>query len=177
MTTYFTIDRKRRLEPNLTLEVKRCEDPELPPELRNHLEEMFPGGVSDHGRRFFILGQFLEVERVIELTWEFLRRAHFPNRPSRYVCTYAWRTLEEAQRFRSQSEDTGVPIWEVESETCFIANMNLLNLQFSSIATSRRAHIYWQGLEAADDTYNHIHGQTWEVLLPPSAKVIRQVID
>lgn len=173
MTIYFTVDRLRRLQPNQTLEVRRCIDPELPEDLRRHIDGLFPGGISDHGRRYFVLGTFATPVWALETTWEYVRRAHYPHRPSRFTCTYAWQTIEEARAFSANHGNA--PIWEVSSDSAFLGNMALLDPRPSCVRTSQSAHQYWQGIEApmADPQNSGI--RICEVLLPPSARIGRMI--
>ncbi|MCI3206435.1 hypothetical protein DBA20_15860 [Pandoraea capi] len=85
MATYFHVDRRARFRAGLEIDLIKP-DLSATPDLSQHMNLLFPAGVSQHGL------QYLNVdvkagngEPAIELLWEYVRRAHFPDRPLRFI--------------------------------------------------------------------------------------------
>ena len=99
---------------------------------------------------------------------ENVRRAAFAERPSRYQTTFCWQTLEDAVRF-TQLLALNAPavIWEIEGESRFRADKNLLQFG-TALEASLAAHRYWRG-----DTLPR-RAPHWEVFVDPGARVLRR---
>ncbi|CAN7784040.1 hypothetical protein LJR296_008234 [Cupriavidus necator] len=172
MPLYFTVDRAGRIQPGLDLGSPQRPDLQNFPDLAAHFERDFPQGVTEHGQRYL---NTLATERdsAIELVWEYVRRAHFPDRPSRLTSAFAWRTLEEAKAFRASA---GVPlakVWAVDASEGFVANMSLLNIASSTLRVMQLADLYWNGKEGP--TGLGLKAPNWEVLLSGSVTVVGEV--
>jgi hypothetical protein len=156
-------------------------------ELQAHTDFLFPSGVSDHGNHYFLNPQLsanmggtavdfvhacqsldqakagiIEVINngnmaALGLFFEYVRRACFVDKPSRFTSFFAWETVEQAKAFRG---DNHMPIWEVECESYFRADMSLLNLGDSILMLSYKVHRYWAGLSNINAV------PCWEILLP-----------
>jgi hypothetical protein len=161
MTKYYTVDRRNRLSVGQTLELSPV-DLQGIPDLETHYKHLFPNGVSDHGHRYLPY-RANEREPAIELLWEFVRRAAFPNRPSRLTSAFAWQSLDDARRFKQENHLPDARIYEVRGGTPFVANMTLLNNSAPLLRTSQMAYAYWEG--SIGPTSVGLAEPRWEVLL------------
>src|SRR5437867_2966643 len=131
MPRFFHVDRRGTLTDGALIELVRHDDVS-PPTLQAHVDTLFPDGVTEHGRQYFVGFQVIGPvqEPAIELLFEYVRRAGFPERPSRFQSVFAFETVDEARRFRGEMGAAGASIWEVEveAETAFRADMNYLRL-------------------------------------------------
>jgi hypothetical protein len=170
---YFHLDRNARLAEGAVIRRVSYTDVE-PASLQVHVDEMFPNGVTAHGERHFVASQALPIqERGIELLFEYVRRAHFPERPSRFESVFAFDTLSNAQRFRDEFGTPDAVIWEIQAERMFRADMNYLRfVDHSTLRDSYYAHRYWSGESSTPD-----FGQppSWEILLETPAETIKRV--
>lgn len=120
MAIFYTVDRRGRLaegqqasllaHPNVT-----------PAELGAHAKDLFPDGVSPHGNQY-LLGQPARDDIAgaraarIEGYVEAVRAAHYPHLPSRFVCLFGSKSLEDALTFRSSFGHSTHPIYQVKAE-------------------------------------------------------------
>ncbi|MBR8279100.1 DUF2441 domain-containing protein [Burkholderia vietnamiensis] len=112
-------------------------------------------------------------EPATELIWEYVRRAHFPDRPSRFTSTCAWKELDEARAWRSRSGAPNAKIWRLDAEEGFVANLSLLHVGTSTLRASQFAHAYWAGEHGP--ALDGIAPPCWEVLLCGSITVREEV--
>ena len=189
MPRFFHVDRASALHEGQILGLTGWA--ELPPDqkipdfaLQSHIEHLFPDGLSWHGRRYLFWqntyafppqpGLYdaanLDVMRshAIELLVEYVRRASFPEKPSRYQSLFCWSSREDADRFLSGTGGSGAALWEVEGESQFRADMNLLVLG-TALSSSLLTNRYWRG-EPREDKPPH-----WEDFIGPGAQVLRRV--
>lgn len=171
---YFTVDRSKTLKEGQAVHLVRYRDIE-PSILQRHIDHLFPRGVTNHGERYMVCYYNLEELRkenrdnaLIEIIFEYVRRSHFPQRPSRFQSVFGFDNINQTKVFRNKYGSPDSLIWEVQSHSSFKADMNLLTLRDSLLTVSYRAHQYWTGL-AGGNTPN------WEYLLVPPVKVIRKV--
>lgn len=168
MGRFFHVDRNDALSvgQTLALEVHRDIDP---PFLQKHVDGLFPDGVTLHGDRYLLdAGSNLQViNPTLELVWEYARRTHRPDAPSRYQSVFAWETLTDAERFRVEYGIPQAVIWEVEAHEAFRADMHLL-AGHTALLASHCAVRYWNG-EANFDV-----APLWELLLRPPVQVLQQ---
>lgn len=173
MTTYFHVDRRGRFSAGLQIDLLKP-DLSATPDLTQHLNLLFPDGVSQHGLQYLNLDvKAGNGEPAIELLWEYVRRAHFPERPSRFSAICAWRDLDEARAWRARAGSQNAAIWRLEADTGFVANMSLLNIGTSTLRASQFAHAYWareQGPALAG-----LLQPCWEVLLSGRIFVVEKV--
>ena len=141
--------------------------------MQQHVDVLFPHGVTQHGETYVLRGKkpANSVSAVIELLFEYVRRSHYHERPSRFESLFAWKTLEDAhwfaKKFTSSKSVKPPAIWEVEANSCFTADMSLLTLDSSLLVLSYNAHRYWKGRPGPTPR--------WEVLLEPPVTVVRQM--
>lgn len=143
-------------------------------ELRIHAEELFPNGVSAHGRMY--LNTVEKKENQIEWFYEMIRRTVYKDRPSRFQSVFAFSSLEELYRFKLErgiADD--VPVFELECTNYFKADMNLLTTNTSYLTMSWFAHQYWSG--ETNIELNNRFGLVpqWENLLTEPVFVKRRI--
>ena len=169
MWRYFTVDRNRTLEEDQIIHLVKYSDVK-PLELQVHIDSLFPDGVTSHGERYMLRGQALAkgVNEVIELLFEYVRKSHFPSRPSRFQSVFAFENIDQAVSFRNEYGTSDSLIWEVESDVVFKADMRLLTLQGSLLSLSYNAHRYWSGISSGNNP-------VWEYLMVPPVRVLRRM--
>lgn len=164
---FYTTDRNNSLKKDAILDLTAYKDIQ-PEELQKHVNMLFPGGVSSHGEQYFLQGQTLanSVNSVLEIIFEYVRRSNFQERPSRCQTFFAFDDIKQAEEFNRKTNSDG-SIWQVECDSYFRADMNLLNLNNSLLVVSNNAYKYWKGLPDTD--------VFWEYLLRPPVRVIKKV--
>jgi hypothetical protein len=142
---FFTIDRLGTLKAGSSCELVRYSDVS-PKVLLEHVEEMFPDGLSSHGESYFLRNSAnaLHINPMLELVFEQVRRASFPQRPSRFQSTFAVDSLDAAHALRGRMKTPTARIFRVSSKQVAKADMNLLH-SGSILVTSYLAHRYWSG--------------------------------
>ncbi|MDN8102609.1 DUF2441 domain-containing protein [Burkholderia multivorans] len=172
MPTYFHVDRRAAFVAGQQVQ-PRTLDLNAVPDLATHFSELFPHGVSAHGYQYLnsdvLAGR---GEPAIELIWEYVRRAFFPDKPSRFIATCAWQTLQEAVEFRSVTGAPAAKVWMLEADAGFIADMNLLHAGSSTLRVSQFAHRYWSGLSWPAINGVVTPAPRWEVLLTGAITVV-----
>lgn len=168
MPLFYTVDRQNYLKEDLVIQLRRYENI-TPPELQAHVDELFPDGVSSHGERYFLRGDSsaLIADPNIEILFEYVRRASYPARPSRFQSVFAFISVDEAKAFRDRYGESNSLIWELEASESFTADMSLLTAGNSILVYSYFANKYWQGEPSATPF--------WEALLFPPVRVLRKV--
>ncbi|WP_186307777.1 DUF2441 domain-containing protein [Paraburkholderia sp. BCC1884] len=173
MPTYFHVDRRGRFVAGQAVALSKV-DLAAAPDLAQHRNLLFPDGVSAHGTQYLNLDvKAGNGEPAAELIWEYVRRAHFPDRPSRFTATCAWRELEEARAWRARTGATNAKIWRLDAAEGFVANMSLLNVSTSTLRASQFAHAYWAGEQGP--ALNGMLPPCWEVLLCGAITVRQEV--
>src|SRR5262249_27066352 len=66
---------------------------------------------------------FVNHNMVVELVFEYVRRAVFPSRCSRFQSFFAWESLEMARAFRKE----GQALYRVESSSIFRADQSWMD--------------------------------------------------
>ena len=168
---FFAVDRAQKLTENTFISLTKYSDVN-PRELQIHVDELYPHGVSVHGERYLINsnshGQISSP--AIELLFEYVRKAYFPEVSSRFQSFFACETLSEAQAFKTRYGNEENPIFEIlSSNKCFRGNMNLLNNNRTSLVCSYIAHEYWKGSQGPDSQ------PFWELLLELPVTVGKQI--
>ena len=168
MNRFFHVDRTLRLKEGQEINLIKYDDIR-PEELQEHVNFLYPEGVSSHGNHYILTGNTFanDSEPIIELLFEYVRRSDFPQRTSRFQSFFAFDNLELAQDFILNYWNSAYNIWEVQADRYFKADMNLLSLKDSLLVLDYRAHLYWKG--------ETIGNPFWEYLLVPPVKVIRKV--
>src|SRR5688572_10873944 len=95
-----------------------------PPELQEHVSALFPLGVSRHGEEYFLRSSSRAdvASPAIELLLEYVRRANFPSRPSRFASWFGVSSVDEALAFRRRFCGGQGRLWLVSAEDSFRAN-------------------------------------------------------
>ncbi len=175
MAIFYSVDRRGRLVAGQQATLAKYSDV-TPKELSDHVNELFPDGVSPHGSQYLLSppgpGERNALTSRIEGYTEAVRRAHYPDRPSRFVSMFGSKTLEEALVFRQGFGAPTHPIYEVECERWFEADMHLLESGESILMQSHYAHCYWAQRPGAPLP---CRPPLWEVLLPLPLTVLRRV--
>jgi len=186
MTTFYSVDRRGFYKVGGTLDLTQT-DPRsgatpflnshlgwfTPDDLKQHIQRMFPEGLSLHGWQFTVCRhlictdengfKYTHNECAIELAFEYVRRAAFPNCPSRFQSFFAWDSLDAARTFKQ----AGQPIYRLECEQSFRADSAWLNLNEQNAIGSYSAHRYWSGVPTPTPK--------WEFLLKPPVRIIEQI--
>jgi hypothetical protein len=174
MGRFFHLDRRAQLYEGVVIERVAHKDVQ-PSDLQEHVDAMFPKGVTEHGRQYFVGNTVIGPvqEPAIELLFEYVRRASFADTPSRFESVFAFNSLADAQQFRADTGAAGAAIWEVEAEPGLRADMNYLRLVgVSALTVSYFAHRYWAGESSAPDSAPEA---LWEYLLLPPVRVVARV--
>lgn len=169
MKKFYHIDRLGKLKEDQNISLIKYNDIN-PRELQLHTDEMFPDGVSQHGEHYFLKNgsQAKLASPNIEILFEYVRRAHYQNKPSRFQSVFAFESIEQALTFKQKFGTPDSLIWEVESKESFKADMNLLTIGNNSILVySYFAHLYWQG-QTRENPF-------WEHLLVPPVRIIKKI--
>lgn len=148
------------------------EGPDRAPYL-DHISQGLPGGLSRHGQFYlYPVANWPEAKDVaLELIFEQVRQQFYPHRPSRLQSFFATSSHESAKALPLTSPSPVTYIYEVEEGergSSFMANMALLSPIGNGGLMLARAHSYWSGQEGDVSPF-------WEILIPRSVKVIRQV--
>jgi hypothetical protein len=143
-------------------------------DLRAHVAELFPDGLSPHGWQYMVERHdfirptnsdalFVNHNMVVELVLEYVRRAVFPSRCSRFQSFFAWESLEMARAFRKE----GQALYRVESSSTFRADQSWLTLGVQNAIASLSAHRYWSGAPSGTPR--------WEILLASPVRVMERI--
>lgn len=195
MPEFFTVDRTNSLAPGMVLEADHnfgglrffhIENSYTSQDLTEFARDLFPAGLMEHGKRYLLDERittstpdgplpYVPNGPAIELAVELVRRASFPERPSRFSCAFGWSTPEEAHIFRGSytaaggsAEEGGItPIYAVSCARTFRADMRQLLTGGTILGAWLYATRYWRGEATANPL--------WEELLIPPVKVPRKV--
>lgn len=144
---FFAVDRAGTLMEGMVLELVR--HPDVKPDfLQKHVDNLYPSGLSAHGEQYLLRKDSRGniASPIIELLFENVRKAHFPDRPSRFQSIFACCSIDEARQFRSSYGEINSPIWEIYTEgPVFKGNMRLLDNNQTTLVCSYLAHEYWSG--------------------------------
>lgn len=126
---------------------------------------MFPEGLTDHGRRYMAEAPTREQHWpswAAESFFEAVRRADFPDRPSRMQSVFGFESIDDARGFAGTCR-AGTPcaIYKLQGEIAHRANMSLLELcNHPGAVAFELARSYWLGEPGARPVL-------WELLLRP----------
>jgi hypothetical protein len=167
MPSYYHLDRRNGFVNGAEARLV-CHQDIQPTPLQEHLDALFPNGVTEHGRQYLVQAQVIAAqEPALELLFEYVRRASFPDRPSRFQSLFGFGSLGDALRFRNDMNAERARIWRVEVSDAFRADMNYLKLVGASALTvSYFAHRYWSGSSSSPESSPE---PRWEYLLRPAA--------
>jgi hypothetical protein len=171
MNKFYTVDRMNLLSTGTVISLTKYDDVD-PIELQEHVDLLFPNGVSSHGENYILKNgsHGLISSSAIELLFEYVRRSNFPEIASRFQCTFACETLEEAEKFRSAFGLPTNKIFEVFTENSYFkGDMTLLDNNQTSLVCSYFADEYWKGNSSpASENF-------WELLLQLPVSIGNQV--
>jgi hypothetical protein len=174
MARFYHIDRSGQLRQGDVIGLTRYNDID-PEDLQHHADSLFPEGVSAHGERYFLKPEThaLEVNAIIELVFEYVRRSNYPHRPSRFQSFFGFDSKDAAINFRKNYGNSIGDLWEVECDDAqtFKADMNNLTLASSLLVLSYRASCYWEGRPDPDINKTPI----WEILLQPPISIVKKI--
>lgn len=171
MSIFYTLDRLGGLQQNMQITLEDAAYPIVP--LQAFARQRFSQGVSRHGRVFSLdpNAKILNNSSIqIEILFELYRRAHHPDKPSRYRSMFGCESIREAAYFRGQTQcGIDVGIFEVHSSEGFHrADMNLLNSNCSPLELEYKAELYWSGETGVmPEGYKPF----WEILIPLPATI------
>lgn len=173
MTIFYHIDRLGTLRSDSVIGLTHYRD--INPEaLQQHVDQLFPEGVSSHGERYFLRNDTpaIVISPIIELLFEYVRRSSYADKPSRFQSFFAFRSLSDSRNFLEKFCNSQGTIWEVEYDEsrAFRADMNVLTLRNSLLVSSYRAHRYWQGLPDPSG-----EPPVWEYLLRPPVTILSRL--
>jgi hypothetical protein len=140
---------------------------------QNFAKQRFSNGVSRHGKIYSLdpTAKIINTHAAqIEIIFELYRRAHHPNKPSRYLSMFGCESAREVAYFRGQTQcGIDVNIYEIHSDENFHrGDMNLLNSNCSAIEIEYRSELYWSGeTEVIFEGYKPF----WEIIIPLPATV------
>jgi hypothetical protein len=153
-------------------------------QLMELLTDTYPEGLTYQGLSYFFFQHLMfpvpeqpvslaELDnmrsRAIELVVELVRRADFPERPSRLQVIFAWETEEDARSFMASRQDMAQAVlWRVEGECVFRADMENLRY-FTPLVSWWLARQYWTGATNLDLP------PRWELFLKPPVRVVERV--
>lgn len=174
MPAFFHVDRARLLAEGATIVYQRW-DNVRPPGLQVHVNDLFPEGVTSHGEAYLLRNERTVPDVAsseLEILYEYVRRALYASCPSRFQSVFAYTELAEAKAFRSEYGRPDDPIWELKTDRCFRANMNLITAkQKTVLVQSFLAHQYWEGAAGPAE----LGSARWEWLLVPPVRVLRRI--
>lgn len=158
----YTVDRFSRLGTGLTCSLVEHDDI-IPAEVAEIVRELCPGGVSQHGDTYLVSPPNqakMAIDADIEILFEWVRRAKYPGKPSRFQSIFAVESLEAADTFKREFNGVEAPVYKIVSEHAFRADMRLLDPRMSPAVKSLFANLYWRGLPHPVDP------PFWEWLVP-----------
>jgi len=166
----FTVDRRNRLHEGFECALTVYDDVE-PSYINELAHELCPGGVSLHGEAYLLRAEesALITDASTEIIFEWVRRAKYPHRPSRYQSLFAVADVESAKDFMRITNSPGSPIFEITADNAYRADMRLLDARMSAIVKSHFANLYWQGAP------HPVEMPFWEWLVPCPMTIGRQI--
>jgi hypothetical protein len=172
---FYHIDRCNALELGKTYNLLHI--PNLDSATDKMVNELFPEGVSWWGdgkllcdESLLIINNVVQKDTVIDLIFELVRKAYFPEKPSRYQSLFAFATLSDAKNLiNTLNWPADSKIWKIKADLHYKVNMNLLTLDGRPVDIYRNAFAYWNG-EPGDDA-----NPFWELLVPYPITVIDSV--
>ena len=168
---FLHVDRWKKIYEGQTLDLIKYNDI-MPEYLQYHANNLFPDGVSNWGEINLLRNlPFCEDKShskdyvlAIELIFEYVRRAFFPDKTSRYQSFFGFINYEDVKNYGHEF-DRHRDIWIVETDNYFIDDGSWLCFG-TSLYVSYCAHQYWSG--AMSDKHKR------EVLMSTPIRVIRR---
>ncbi|WNF23168.1 hypothetical protein [Mesobacillus jeotgali] len=174
MKQFFHLDRRGMLAEGQTLNLKPIEITTDYHDIKEHAHILFPEGVSMHGD--FYLNKVIPQDSHSEWFYEYVRRAGFNQRPSRFQSVFAFETLEDLEKFKIEREiEESIPVFLVECDKFFRADMNLISYNPSPLSMSCLAYNYWSGETNEDINKRFGIEPLWENLLVGPVHVLARI--
>lgn len=169
MPIFFHVDRLCKIDPTREIGLAKFTNI-TPPILQDHVDKMFPDGVSLHGDRYFLQNSAnpLLTNPNIEIFFEFVRRADFPNKPSRFQSLFASETYEEAKFFKENYGNNESKIWKIKAKQFHKGDMSLLTNDCAILVYSYYAQLYWSGEQGP-------FTPVWEILVKPPVEILKEM--
>lgn len=167
MPTFFHVDRSNACQPGHVFNLQPVQG--LWADHQAHIQTLFPNGIAQHGMNWLVSPGMDGFITLRELAWESVRRASYPERPSRFQSVFAFDTLADAHSFINiYMGGDNASILEVDAADHFRANMLLLDVKSKGVGISSAAHAYWRGDRGEA-------GELWEHLLVPPVTVVKKI--
>ncbi|WP_379963398.1 hypothetical protein [Epilithonimonas sp. UC225_85] len=152
-----------------------CEEFYTIDEFKQHKIDLYPQGISRHGEMylhtpFLSVGENLRYtpnELTLETVFELVRQLKFPERKSRFVCSFGCLTLEDAKFILNKTFNGIGNIYKVKCENYSEADMNLVRQTGSVIGLQIIAEKYWSGKSSRNPF--------WEVLMENPISIIEKI--
>lgn len=189
MPVFYHLDRTNSLKKGDIINLHKvnnisCDEYKITPMLQEHLEELFPYGLSHHGDNYFASSNCIPyLHPVLELLMEYIRRCSYSYMPSRGESFFAVETVNDAVRLCNvlKENPNNASIWEVECDIAFKFDMFLLDIaqsfiglkNSSNLFTSLLINMYWEGRSIKEILPDD--NPFWEYLLLPPVKIIKKV--
>ena len=169
----FTVDRAGSFKEGHVCELSQISN--IAPEyLRCFASDLCPNGLSQHGNYYLVSSNLDEASSLnshTEMLFEWVRRARYPDRPSRFQSMFAVGDIDSAIRFMSIYGSRNQAVYELSSLGAFRADMRLITYpRQTAILSSYFAELYWQGLPW------HEGEPTWEWIVPCPVTIGRRVM-
>jgi hypothetical protein len=181
-TTFYTVDRKGLLSEGISINMIKTDDAlnmiefngNVKHHIAKHLHTICPSGISHHGFQYlFHKPDPKSASYSIDLIFENIRQAYYPQRPSRFQSLFAFDNLNQAKSFynKHKEEYPSSKIHEViTSNKYHKGNMNLLHQGNENIWVSYFAHLYW------DSKSIEFCENEWEILLELPVTIGKKII-
>ena len=179
---YYSVDRRGRYKVGCALQLLSDSPPEgkqlsdgdfvRADELRAHIHELFPEGLSLHGWDYVTRspltpdGKCVIYSTALEIFVEYVRRASFPALPSRLQSYFAFDNLEDTKDFAAANGQK--PIYRLRADRVLRFDQNWLRLGWQSAYSSFAARSYWSGSSTPEPK--------WEYLLVPPVDVVELIL-
>lgn len=131
-----------------------------PPEIKALVEDLFPAGMTSHGWQYLWSNAWNAGHTMTEALVEYVRRAEFPHRPSRFQSIFVFESLADARTFRLRYPGAnGVQgnIFVVGADESFRCNMPLMDFGASVSVGLAMTRDYWRGERGyAEELWEHL---------------------
>lgn len=136
---------------------------------------LFPDGISKHGETYLHQPfkssgpnlSFTPNELTLETTFDIVRQLKFPQKKSRFVCSFGCLTLDDAKKIKHDTFHGQGKIYKVACNNYFLADMNFLKQAGSILGLQIVAEKYWSG-QSSNNPF-------WEVLMECPVQIIAPI--
>lgn len=169
----YHIDRAGHLKENDEIEpIKdiQIRQPHLLKECENLINNIYPEGLSFHGRRYF-LDNINNFSMGLDIIFEYERRLHYPEKLSRYQSLFAFDKQGVYQFIQKKELNYEYyKIYEIEYEYCEKHDMNLIR-GWGQYDCTVNAKYYWENIP----DYNPKNKPLYEFLVKLPVKIGKEV--